>query len=260
VTNWGGTQIGDKLVLYMLDLTIFTSMSIKYYKLIGKRMLESVQRHFAGNIRVYTEDFGDLSHPGVDMLPLSYNYYKFIGKHKDSTNDPANIQHQAAKFAPKAFAIINQLYSSSGLYLWLDADTYMFKPLEIDFDPPFLSYLPRPAHRHMCSSMMLFNCSHPARVEFQSRLAKMYSGELFKLPEWHDAYVLDHGVIRPMLNRMDVVDLGDGSEYPCVNGKLGQHFDHLRGRRKYDPTTYRESSSDDHIVPASWKPEWNVYK
>jgi len=242
-------------------------MSVAYYNLIGKRMLESVRRFFKGPIQIYTEDYRKLKHPTIEILPLSYQYYEFIEKNTDSTNDPSTIAKQASKFAPKAYAIISELNRREGYSFWLDADTYMFQGLDDNFfkittaEDVFISYLARPQHQYMCSSMMMFNCSHPSRREFQRKLIKMYSeGELYNLPEWHDAYVLDHGVIRQM--DMKTISLSDdkGSDYPCIHGKLGKYFDHLRGKRKYDPNTYREKATDPNIVPMNWKPEWNVYR
>ena len=58
------------------------------------------------------------------------------------------------------------------------------------------------------------------------------SGDIFKLDQWHDSYVLEHLVTTMGLKTKSLSGTGRATSHPFINGPLGGYMDHMKGPRK----------------------------
>jgi hypothetical protein len=76
-------------------------------------------------------------------------------------------------------------------------------------------------------------------LAFIDAIVRQYRTDaLFKLPEWHDSFVIDHvRAQRERIGMLRCVSLsgsGERTHHPLINGPLGAKLDHLKGPRKAD--------------------------
>jgi hypothetical protein len=79
----------------------------------------------------------------------------------------------------------------------------------------------------------MINCRHPRHREMVAALIAMYEHDaLFKLPEFHDSFVLQRVVELAGVGTKSLSGGASKTTHPLVNGPLGKWFDHLKGSRK----------------------------
>ena len=107
-----------------------------------------------------------------------------------------DFRFQIYRFSRKAFTQIEEL-KKGGQVCWLDADIETQSKADINKIKKMLkevciAYMGR-ENFHPCTSFVGFNCNHPDMVKFLSAYESIYTSfDVFKLREWHDAYVFDY--------------------------------------------------------------------
>ena len=163
------------------------------------------------------------------------------GKDKDNVS----FLWDAVKFSNKVFCIINAVKNSSeyDYVVWLDADTFIFKPMPIGFlanllqPDTMLTYLGRDTIYPECG-FVGYNLKHRETQNFINDWKKLYTtGNIFHLDEWHDSAVFWHLVKIYLEERTVIVnDIGykKGVEghHVFINSDLGNYIDHMKGNRK----------------------------
>ena len=113
----------------------------------------------------------------------------------------------AVRFANKVFCIVNAVRNSTeyDYVLWLDADTFTFRPVPMDFfenvlpADTMLTYLGRENPTlndggvYPECGFVGYNLKHPETQNFINDWEQLYvTGNVFKILEWHDSFVFWH--------------------------------------------------------------------
>ena len=256
-----------------MTFRVVTTMNLAGWEETGLRMAESFIRNWPDDVSltIYAEGFD----PGIDGVEVR-QLPSWLGEFKDAhkTNALANGQrngrytytHDAVKFAHKVAALTDFAETiNDGVVIWLDADTYTHSPidhlwLEMLFpEPAYLAWLDRKNSHPECGFVM-FRASHPYHRRFMEAFREIYTtGNLFKLPETHDSYVLQHLVtVKAYSGHIPApVSLSGAAvrtSHPAINGPLGAKIDHMKGPRKQEG----RSRQRDLIVPRH-EPYWKQY-
>lgn len=148
-------------------------------------------------------------------------------------------RHDAIKWAPQAFApeLAAAQLPDDELMVWLDADVLTYRAIPHRFVDGLLGdaelcHLGRvPKH----SEIGFWACRLNNRVRgFVSAFADQYrTDDVFKLKEWHSAYVFDACADALRNIGGNVVDLTPGGNgHVWFQSPLGRYTDHLKGKRK----------------------------
>lgn len=150
-----------------------------------------------------------------------------------------SFRHDAYKFSKKVFAI--KLVADTlpgGRLIWLDADTVTMDHIPRDLlerMPPTgsaIACLLRGQYHSECG-FVGYDLDNPATRTFLDKFAEIYSsGEVFKLPEWHDSWVFDFVRKRLQTPTWGIPFASRGAGHPFVFSELGKYIDHLKGARK----------------------------
>ena len=171
----------------------------------------------------------------------------------------------AVRFANKIFCIVNAVRNSAeyDYVLWLDADTFTFRPVPMDFfenilpADTMLTYLGRENPTlndggvYPECGFVGYNLKHPETQNFINDWEQLYvTDNVFKVLEWHDSYFFWHlsKIYRKQKN-IAVNDIGYQKgvkgHHVFVNSELGLYIDHFKGQRKKRSTS---SKTDLRIV------------
>lgn len=151
-----------------------------------------------------------------------------------------NYRKDAVRFAHKIAAIDIAFHSMRPEFdalIWIDADCITHSTVDEEWlesligDADF-GYLDRKSKYPECG-FMIFRTTPQGRAFVHEIVSQYVEDLLFKLPEWHDSFVIE-------AVRKDQIDLrcaslsGNASStgHPFVNGPLGSRMDHLKGKRK----------------------------
>src|SRR6056300_1661932 len=166
--------------------------------------------------------------------------------------DKDSFLWDAVRFANKVFCVVNAVRNSDGYdyVLWIDADTFTFRPVPLDFfskllpKETMLTYLGRENPTLGDGSVypecgfVGYNLKHPETQNFINDWEKLYTtGDVFKILEWHDSYVFWHlsKMYRAEKN-IQVNDIGYHKgvkgHHVFINSELGLYMDHMKGKRK----------------------------
>jgi hypothetical protein len=158
----------------------------------------------------------------------------------------------AVRFSNKVFCVINAVRNSANYdyVLWVDADTFTFRPLPLNFletllpQDTMLTFLGRERYalkdggKYPECGFVGYNLRHPNIQEFVAEWEKLYiSNEVFQLLEWHDSFVFWH-LARKFQEKynIQVNDIGYGKNvkghHVFINSELGLYMDHMKGKRK----------------------------
>ena len=160
-----------------------------------------------------------------------------------------SFQWNAVRFANKVFCVTHAVKSSPGYdyIIWLDADTYSFRPMPKDFleqllpGDTMLTYLGRQnpdlkdGGKDPECGFVGYNLNHPEIQNFINEWEQLYkTGDIFNLLEWHDSAVFWHLSKKYKTEkRITVNDIGYNAgvsgHHVFVNSKLGMYIDHLKG-------------------------------
>ena len=222
----------------------------------GQHCVPSFDKNWPSDVQAYVYLEGEGQMPYVATSRVNYIDYTEISApieafeqrnaHKgiSDLSTTGDIGVQAAKFARKVFAQLDQLKNPKTRFVWyLDADCKTLVPLSEQFldsianQGQYASYIDRPM-KYTETGMMIWDTQHPAHKEWCERYEECYTEDkIFNYDAWHDCIAFDHAT-RPMLKdgKFKMFDLGFGmwkqTNHPLVAGPLGKYFDHMKGNRK----------------------------
>lgn len=228
---------------------IVTTMTAKAWEEFGRRMVESVIALWpveALPITLYAEDFDPEPMAGLEVrrLPAWLDEFKQRwGKAPAYTghrNGGYDYRFDAIKFAHKVAALTDfGLDLFDGVMIWLDADTVTHAAVTPEWltglfpEPAYLAWLDR-ANSHPECGFVMFRASNDYHHNFMEAFRNLYtSGDIFKLRETHDSFVLQWLVYDKVTKgkiRQPVSLSGDKRwHHPFVSGPLGACLDHFKG-------------------------------
>lgn len=254
----------------MRTLTVLTTFPPNRWEAYAKRMIESFIEFWPDNVKLhvyYEKEKPTLEHDKIKYIDLEQvcpELVAFKDKHK---NDPvANGETQeipggvrrdpragkndkgkgsylwdAVRFAHKTFAVAHAVRNSNtDLVLWLDADTYTFRPIPLEFvldllpEDKLVNYLGRGEKYPECG-WVTYNCNHQHIKVFIQQWVDLYTTDnIFKELEWHDSYLFWQ--ILKRVSPLSGKDIGKGAgakgHHVFVNSELGKYIDHMKGKRK----------------------------
>jgi hypothetical protein len=227
-------------------------MSARGWEETGRRMAQSFVDRWPAECQpliVYAENFEpDVEGIEVRRLPGWLAEFKALWKDRPSANGyhggRYTYTHDAVKFAHKVAALTDCGEGlNDGVLIWLDADVYTHSDVTIEWleklfpEPAYIAWLDRERSHPECGFVM-YRCSHPYHATFMERFRSIYtSGNVLKLAETHDSYVLQHLVTVKVANRKipppaSLSGAARRTSHPFVNGPIGEVADHLKGPRK----------------------------
>ena len=254
----------------MISLSVITTFPPNRWQAYAKRMLESHIEFWPNDVKLYAYYEGNkpnLIHDKIEYVNIedvNPELVKFKQKHK---NDPvANGELQeipggvrrdpkagkndrgkgsylwdAVRFSHKTFAVDHAIKNIATDYvLWLDADTYTFRPITKEFVTSLLpkdklvNFLGRGQKYPECG-WVCYNRLHPQINQFMDTWTGLYKNNtIFKELEWHDSYLFWQILKRVAPN--EGVDIGKGAgakgHHIFINSVLGEYIDHMKGKRK----------------------------
>ena len=220
-----------------------TTCSAAGWEQYGKRMALSWVKHWTVTLTVWSEGF-TVDVPGVlDVKLGSVRWLQdFKAQHRALPKE--NYRMDAVRFAHKTAAVIEAALFEAALgtehLIWVDADTVTHSRVPDPFvasllprGEEFISWLDRFNNYPECGFYVL-NLAHPRMVERLETWRAWYtSGELFRLAEWHDSFVLQQLVERAGLATKSLSGpKARLTSHPFINGPLGAYMDHMKGPRK----------------------------
>jgi hypothetical protein len=254
----------------MKTLTVVTTFPPNRWTAYAKRMVESHIEFWPDDVMLcayYEKDKPNLEHEKIKFINIEEANPELVNFKQRHRNDPvANGEVQeipngvrrnpeagnndkgkgsylwdAVRFSHKTFAVDHAIKNADTDYvLWLDADTYTFRPITKDFvfdllpDDKLLNYLGRGDIYPECG-WVCYNQRHPKITKFMSYWTDMYINDtIFNELEWHDSYLFWQCVKRIAPN--EGVDIGKGAgakgHHVFINSQLGSYIDHMKGKRK----------------------------
>ena len=254
----------------MKTLAVVTTFPPNRWTAYAKRMLESHVKFWPDDVILHAYHEGgkpDFDHPKVKFINIEDSnpeLVKFKAKYKDDpvangemrevpggvrrdpnagNNDKGKDSYlwDAVRFSHKTFAVDHAIKNINADYiLWLDADTYTFRNITIEFvtgllpDDKLVNFLGRGDKYPECG-WVCYNKKHPKITQFMKYWTDMYINDtIFKEMEWHDSYLFWQCVKRVAPD--DGVDIGKGAgakgHHVFINSVLGAYVDHMKGKRK----------------------------
>ena len=254
----------------MRSLAVITTFPPNRWEAYAKRMLESFIANWPNDVKLYVyyeKKLPEIINSKIEYINLEEvnpGLIKFKERHK---NDPvANGELQeipggvrrrleageydkgkssflwdAVRFAHKTYCVYHAIRNiNTDVILWLDADTYTFKPISKEFvlnlipENKLVNYLGRGDKFPECG-WVSYNKQHPQITEFINAWIELYEKDtLFKHLEWHDSYVFWQVLKQIAPNQGADIGRGAGARghHIFVNSVLGEYIDHLKGKRK----------------------------
>lgn len=270
-----------------MKIKVITSYKPGSWKEYAERAIKSVVENWPDGtaINVYHEsqDQDTFFHPRVkfiDLHEVQPELVKFKEKHRndpvangelqevdDGVRRPAELQSKggsdknkgsylwdAVRFANKVFCVTHAIKTSVekkyDYVVWLDADTYTFRPMPREFlesllpGNTMLTYLGREnpklndGGKYPECGFVGYNLNHPEIQNFAREWEQLYTtNDVFKLLEWHDSYVFWH--LSKQYRRDKNVAVNDigywkgvKGHHVFINSELGLYIDHMKGKRK----------------------------
>jgi len=262
-----------------MKIKVLTSYKPGTWNDYAKRAVDSVLEHWPADtdVAVYHEAQAQdiFDHPRVQWLDaheVQPALLDFKNKHKD---DPiangeieeipngvrrpgpmptkGSFQWNAVRFANKVFCVTHAVKSSPGYdyIIWLDADTYSFRPMPKDFleqllpGDTMLTYLGRQnpdlkdGGKDPECGFVGYNLNHPEIQNYNNEWENMYvTDDVFKLTlGWTDCSTLWHlSKLYQKEKNVKVNDIGYmkrvKGHHVFINSELGLYMDHFKGNRK----------------------------
>ena len=254
----------------MKTLAVVTTFPPNRWTAYAKRMIDSHVHFWPDNVMLYAYYEGkqpDYNHEKVKFINIEEvnpELVKFKQRHKndpvangevhaipggvrrldgagDKDKNKGSYLWDAVRFAHKTFAVDHAIKNCSTDYvLWLDADTYTFRPISTNFvtellpENKLVNFLGRGQTYPECG-WVCYNRKHHKIKEFMQYWTNMYIEDtIFQEVEWHDSYLFWQCVKRIAPN--DGVDIGKGAgakgNHIFINSVLGAYVDHMKGKRK----------------------------
>ena len=227
-----------------------TSFSPDGYERYGKRCLESFAEHCGDPIYVFYEGRKpDLKGPhyvdileDLDLRDFLATYNTPAARGIIGLKDGhlvADYKWQCVRFCYKVFS--QRHFPKTDWWIWIDADTVLNKDLDKRFFDTvcpakgLISYLGRKDWPHSETGWIAYRVSHPVPRALISTLVSVYNtGDVFALPEWHDAYVWDRAREKFHHWQDFFVNLseGIGGTHVWPHTILGEYTEHFKGLNK----------------------------
>ena len=179
----------------------------------------------------------------------------------DKDRNKGSFLWDAVRFSHKTFTVAHAVKNIDTDYvLWLDADTFTFRPITKEFvlgllsDDKLVNYLGRVTYPEC--GWVCYNRRHEKINEFINEWTKLYNtGSIFNELEWHDSYVFWHLSKEYRKNKnITVNDIGYWKgvkgHHVFVNSELGLYMDHLKGKRKKLGTSAKNDLRANANAPA----------
>jgi len=254
----------------MRTLAVITTFPPNRWEAYAKRMLESFIENWPNDIKLYVyyeKELPAIVHKKLEYIDLEKVNPGLVNFKKRHKGDPvANGELQkieggvrrrpeagkndkgkgsflwdAVRFAHKTYCVYHAIKNIDvDVILWLDADTYTFRPIPKEFvlnllpADKLVNYLGRGDKFPECG-WVTYNRKHPQITEFMNSWIDLYEKDtVFKHLEWHDSYVFWQ-VLKQIAPEQGV-DIGKGAgakgHHIFVNSILGEYVDHMKGKRK----------------------------
>tara|TARA_B100001093_G_scaffold183835_1_gene176473 strand:+ start:41 stop:904 length:864 start_codon:yes stop_codon:yes gene_type:complete len=266
-----------------MKIKVITSYKPGTWNEYAKRAVDSVLEHWPANtdVAVYhesqTQDI--FEHPRVEWLDaheVQPELLKFKSKYKDDPvangeiqeipngvrrpgpmPEKGSFQWNAVRFSNKIFCVTHAIKSSAGYdyVIWLDADTYSFRPMPENFlekllpGDSLITYLGRGDKDPECG-FVGYNLRHPEIQNLNKDWEELYiSDGIFKLTSgWTDCSSLIHLSNKYQKQKnIKVNDIGHAGgvkgHHVFINSVLGLYMDHFKGKRKKSGTSWRKDLS-----------------
>ena len=219
-----------------MKIKVITSYKPGTWESFARRGIHSMAEQFPPEVDVflYCEEQQPIDVDGritcVDLIQAEPELFKFKDKHKDDPTANGKVKQieggvrrspnlqgldknndsflwDAVRFANKVFCVINAVRNSNeyDYVLWIDADTFTFRPVPTDFftgllpKETMLTYLGRENPTlgdggvYPECGFVGYNLKHPEIQNFINDWEQLYkAGDVFKILEWHDSYVFWH--------------------------------------------------------------------
>jgi len=254
-------------------ISAFTTMNREIYDRCGKDMIDSFIKYSKDiPLTVYVEGFVLPAeyHDKVNQVPLSQTHFnrfrdmckpypeRFgligdvtrIGRPASWTTQtengqPYHFRLDAVKFSRKVFCLYHHAHETTAdIVLLLDADTKALKPvsscdlLTLFPDGNTIALLKRD-HEYSEAGFYMVDLK-TGGLEFIDYFAGLYlTGDVFRLLEWHDSYVLDRAIEEMRVKSVSLSGKGSATNHPLANGPVGEWFYHEKG--KYRKAKYRKA-------------------
>lgn len=301
-----------------MKIKVITSYKPGTWEAYAKRAVHSVLEHWPSStaINVYHEgpcEEANHFHPRIKFIDLHQvqpELVKFKQRHKDDPvangeleEIPGGVRRPAefdgndknkgsylfasVRFANKVFCVTHSIRTSIeknyDYMIWLDADTYTFRPMPEEFlhallpQDTMFTYLGREnpekndGGKYPECGFVGYNLNMPLMQKFADEWEELYkSDELFKLLEWHDSYVFWH-LSKKYRKEHDIkvndigYMVGVKGHHVFINSQLGLYMDHFKGKRKNIGTSAKNDlrgsrSSTDVSNVDYWKSAPNTWK
>jgi hypothetical protein len=254
-----------------LKLLAVTTFNRAGYDRYAHKMLDGWANWPASiDLLVLAEDCAEVWPGAIDLLAAAPAIARFKAEFGDRprargmVGGKYNYRFDAVRFCHKVFALEFAVAVACcrkvDALIWIDADTVTHRPIPLEFVEGLLpadadvACLKR-SMAHSETGFVIFRANTPG-FGIIRRMASLYrTGQVFQLPQWHDAFVFDDVRLR-MEHRQGLRShsLSGGFEHakhPFVNGPLGAYMDHLKGDSRKDAG--RSLAKDlKHERPEEW--------
>lgn len=164
--------------------------------------------------------------------------------HKQRYPEP-DFKHTWSRFSHKVEAQLTalcdrQIRADYQYLVWLDADvaqteryTEQWLEQQMPQKGDMITYLGRGDSYHPETGWIAYDLQHPDLDRFCIHLRGEYLGDrLWRLPEWHDAYVWDHVCREQKIPRRNLIPPPHHKGEAFARSTLHPHFRHYKGDRK----------------------------
>jgi hypothetical protein len=200
-----------------VKIHLVTTMNLKGWNETGKRMAESVVQNWPAEalpLIIYAEGFQPDPMPGIEVRAMPTWLDAFKEQHgRDRKRCGWNgtrydYRFDAVKFSHKVAALTDCGQDlQDGILIWIDADTFTHSPVTLEWLlglfplPAYIAWLDR-QNAHPECGLVMFRCADPYHRNFMEAFRNLYTtGNLFRLRETHDSFVLQHLVHAKVVNR-----------------------------------------------------------
>ena len=215
----------------------------------GEAMAATFVRHWPREVRltVYAEGFDGGAEEQFETIPLAAAApwlapWKVARSPAQCGLTPTGyaFRRDAVRFAHKIAAIGAAATELESVLIWLDADIVAHAPVTLDWLEALLpadadmGWLDRD-HVYPECGFLMFRLPQAGKI-IRQIVTAYQTGQIFKLREWHDSYVIETIVkAAETAGDLHVASLsGEGRAHHHVlaNSPLAERLDHLKGKRK----------------------------
>jgi hypothetical protein len=239
-----------------------TSFCGKHYDVYAKKMLESVVRHWADDLKLIVyydtvteeqkKDFPQspiIEYRDLDEVEDRSKFLEIMAKHDGTEGGRIeyNFRLDATRFCHKVYALtdyfleVSEKEAQGGWLIWVDADVITTAPVseEILFDAfpkdADLVHLGRKDIDFSETGFVGFNLDNMHSHYFLADIRGCYDiGEVTAYREWTDAFIITRFIKIYAAHGMKVHNLSEGADgldvFPQSN--LGKFMIHYKGNRK----------------------------